>query len=524
VVLVALLVVLAGMTSGCGSSQSSANSAQFEFAPVERGPLVSSVSAVGSVRAGSEVALSFDVTGRVSQILVQAGDKVEQGQALSQLDTADLDLQERSALTTLAIAEAQLDELTAGPQAADVAAAQGQVAAAQAALDQAIAQRDQLLAGATEAQIAAAKAAVQSARASYDQVKAGPSANDLALAKAALDKARASLAQAQAAYDRVRGQADVGALPESLALQNATIDVQQAQASYNALLEHPTPADLATASTQVAEAEAQLAQIEAGVEPQKRIADAAVAAAQAQRDIAQAQLDRLMASASASELAVAQARVEQADVAVDSARLALARAILRAPMQGTVARVDVEVGEYAGPQKPVVTLFGESQFTIEADVDEVDIGGISIGQEAQISFDAFPDRALTGRVVTIAPQASVDVGVVTYLVTIATDPTDLPLRAGMTANTNMVKDKREDTLLVPNQAIAVDPETGLKYVARKTPSGVERVEITTGLSTDLYSEVLSGLQEGDQVVVSSSSARQELQGVMGGSLFGGEGE
>jgi hypothetical protein len=122
------------------------------------------------------------------------------------------------------------------------------VVAAQAALDQAITQRDQLLAGATEAQIAAAKAAVQSARASYDQVKAGPSANDLALAKATLDKAKASLAQAQAAYDRVKGRADVGALPESLALQNATIDAQQAQASYNALLEQPTARGLASAS------------------------------------------------------------------------------------------------------------------------------------------------------------------------------------------------------------------------------------------------------------------------------------
>ena len=322
----------------------------------------------------------------------------------------------------------------------------------------------------------------------------------------------------------MKGRADVGALPESLALQNATIDAQQAQASYNALLEHPTAAELATALARVAEAEAQLAQIEAGVEPQKRVADAVVAAAQAQRDIAQAQLDRLMAGASAAELAVAQAGVEQADVAVDSARLTLDRAVLKAPIQGTVARVDMEVGEYAGPQKPVVTLFGESQFTIEADVDEVDIGWIGIGQEVQISFDAFPDRTLTGRVVTIAPQASVDVGVVSYLVTIATDPTDLPLRAGMTANTDMVKDKRDDALLVPNQAIAVDPETGVKYVARKTPSGVERVEITTGLSTDLYSEVLSGLEEGDQVVVSSASAREELQGVMGGSLFGGGGE
>jgi HlyD family secretion protein len=515
------LAALAGALSGCGSAKGEVSPTEIEFAAAKRGELVSSVSAVGSVRAGSEVGLSFDGTGRISQVLVEAGEVVEQGQALAQLDTANVDLQERSAGAALAVAQAQLDQLKAGPQAADVAAARGQVAAAQAALDQAIAQRDQLLAGATEAQIAAAQAAVQSATANYNEVKAGPTAEELALAKAALDKAEAALVQAQAAYDRVRGRPDVGALPESVALQNATIDVQQAQASYDALVEHPTAAELAAASATLAQAKAQLAQLEAGVEPQKRVAEAAVAAASAQRDIAQAQLDRLMAGASPSELAAAQARVEQAQVAVDSARLALDRAILEAPVPGTVARVDAEVGEYAGPQQPAVTLFGTGQFSIEADVDEADIGWIGIGQDVQITFDAFPGTAVAGKVVGIAPQANVDVGVVSYLVTIATDPTTLPLRAGMTANTEIVRDRRDGALLVPNQAIVLDPASGQKYVARKTATGVERVEITTGLTTDVYSEVLTGLEEDDQVVVSSSSARDQLQQIMESQFTGG---
>lgn len=516
--------LLLGLVTGCASSARDSGTAESQFAAVEQGSLVDSISTVGSVRARSDVTLAFEVAGRVSQVLVQEGQQVKAGDTLVRLDDADLDLQVRSAKAALAVAQAQLDQLRAGPQQAQVDAAQGQVAAAQATVDQAVAQRDELLSGATEAQIKAAQAALQSARASYDQVKAGPSASDLALAQATLDKANAVLAQAQAAYDRVRGRTDVGQLPESVALQSATIDLQQAQASYDALAGHPTAAELSAAAAQVTQAEAQLAQLQAGLEPQQRVAQAAVDAAMAQLAISQAQLDSLLADAPAAEITAAQARVEQAQVAVDSALLAQDRATLTAPMDGIVAYVGVEVGEYTGPQATAVTLLGESQFSIEADVDEADIGSMVIGQEVQITFDAFPGETLTGRVIAIAPQASIDLGVVSYRVTIETGSTDLPLRAGMTANAEVVKEKRDGVLLAPNVAISVDPETGRKHVMRKTESGVEQVEITTGLTTDLYSEVVSGLSAGDQVVVSSGSSSNLLRDMMGGSLLGGGGE
>jgi HlyD family secretion protein len=260
------------------------------------------------------------------------------------------------------------------------------------------------------------------------------------------------------------------------------------------------------------------------VEPQLRVATAVVDAAEAQRDIAQAQLDLLRAGAGSAEIAAAEAQVEQAQVAVDSARLASQRASLEAPLDGTVASIAVEVGESASPQMPAMTLVGDSQFTIEADVDEADIGWIALGQEVRITFDAFPDREVAGRVLAIAPLASVDLGIVSYRVTIETQDTSLPLRAGMTANTEIVKERREDVLLVPNLAIALDAETGRKYVDRQTPNGLERVEIETGLTTDVYSEVLSELQEGDLVVISSLSAREQFRDLMDSTFSGGSNE
>jgi HlyD family secretion protein len=475
---------------------------------------------VGTVRAGAEVVLSFEASGRVSLVAVQEGERVEKGQLLAQLDQAELALQIRSAEASLASAQAQLSALQEGPRPEEVSAAEGQVAAAQAALDQAIAQRDQLQGKATEAEIAAAQATVKSAEANYTRVKAGASSEEVAQAQAVLDSAEAALLQAQAAYDRVAGREDVGMLPESLALQNATIEKKRAQANYNALLSHPTAADLAAAQAQVAQAEAHLAQLEASVEPQLRVAQAAVDAAQAQRDIAQAQLDLLQAGARRSEIAAVEAQVEQAQVAVDSARLASERSNIEAPLDGTVASITIAVGEAVGPQIPAMTLVGDSQFTIEADVDEADIGWIEIGQAVKITFDAFPDQELAGRVFSIAPLASVDLGIVSYRVTIESLETSLPLRAGMTANTEIVKEQREDVLLVPNLAIALDAETGRKYVDRQTATGIERVEIETGLTTDVYSEVLLGLREGDLVVISSLSAREQFRELMGATFSG----
>jgi HlyD family secretion protein len=518
------LLLVACLVSGCGLGEQGQAGVELEVAAVERGSLTSSITAVGTVRAGAEVILSFETSGRVSMVAVQEGERAEKGQLLAQLDQADLALQVRSAEAALASAQAQLDALREGPRREEISAAEGQVAAAQAALNQASAQRDQLLSGATEAEIAAAQATVKSAKANYDRVKAGPSPEEVAQAQAVLDSAQASLQQAQAAYDRVAGREDVGMLPESLAMQNATIEMNRAQANYDALLSHPTAAELASAQAQVAQAEAQLAQLQAGIEPQLRVAEAAVDAAQAQRDIAHAQLDLLQAGARRSEIAAAEAQVEQAQVAVDSARLASKRADLEAPLDGTVASVAIEVGEAVGPQVPAMTLVGDSQFTIEADVDEADIGWIEIGQEVKITFDAFPDQELAGRVLAVAPLASVDLGIVSYRVAVGSQETSLPLRAGMTANTEIVKEQREDVLLVPNLAIALDADTGLKYVDRQAATGLERVEIETGLTTDTYSEVLSGLQEGDLVVISSLSAREQFRELMDATFSGGSGE
>lgn len=517
-ILVFLLTVL---LTGCSHPGAEPETTDAVLTRVERGPLVSSITAVGTVRARSEALLSFETAGRVLEVMVKDGEQVEAGQLLARLDTADLELQVRNAEASLKAAEAQLERLLVGPGPEEVSVAQGQLAAAQAALDQAVAQREQLQAGATEAEIAAARAALKSALADEARVMAGPTAEELAAARAAVESAQASVRQAQAAFDRVKHEPNVAMLPESLALQNATIELERAQANYETVANHPTADELAAVAMQVANAKAQLARLESNQAPQVEVAEAGVAAAQAQRDIAQAQLDLLLAGSKAADITAAEAQVEGAEVAVDRARLALDRARLVAAFDGRIARVHVQAGESAGPQTPVVTLVDDDQFTIEADIDESDIGWIEVGQAVDVILDAFPGQTLAGTVVSISPLADVDSGIVSYRVAIESDTSNLLLRSGMTANAEIVREQREGALRVPNLAISFDPVSGAKYVTRQSGEAVEVVQITTGLVTAEFSEVLSGLAEGDELVVSSTSARDQFREMMGSTFTGG---
>jgi multidrug efflux pump subunit AcrA (membrane-fusion protein) len=116
-----------------------------------------------------------------------------------------------------------------------------------------------------------------------------------------------------------------------------------------------------------------------------------------------------------------------------------------------------------------------------------------------VTVDAFPGLEVIGEVIEIAPTADVQSGVVLYPVTVRLDPTDLPLRSGMTVNVMFTLEERKDTVVVPFRA--VETEGGQAYLTRVTVTGSERVAVTLGLITDMQIEILSGIEEGDVVTV-----------------------
>ena len=165
---------------------------------------------------------------------------------------------------------------------------------------------------------------------------------------------------------------------------------------------------------------------------------------------------------------------------------------------------------------PVITLMDASQVHVDVLVDEVDVGKIREGQQAGLTLDSFPDRELAGHVDFMAPTPTDEAGLISYKVSIALEQNDLPVRVGMTANAEIVTREVQGALVVPNRAIEVDRDSGRYYVAKLVNGVPARTEIELGLRGETHSQVVSGLEDGDEFAIMTVSGRDRLRAVFEG--------
>jgi multidrug resistance efflux pump len=355
---------------------------------------------------------------------------------LATLETADQEALVAQAEATVQTAQANLDLLLAGVSPGELAVAETAISAAQALVSQAEAALESAEAQCAVARsgVAAAEAALEAAQAQTGQLDTGPRAGQIAAAQAELKLAEVQLQQAQAAYDRVKGSADIQMRPESLALEQATIAHQAAKALYEALFEGATADQRRGAAAQEEAARVQIVQAQdqaLSACAQVGQASAAVEAAKAQQTQAEQQLSLLKAGPTAEQIAAARAQVAQAEAAVQVVRVALEQAELRAPFAGTISAVTISPGETVVPGQPVLALTDLLNLQVETtDLSERDVARVALGQETIVYVEALGDE-IPGRVVGIAPQATTIGGDVVYTVYVELDEMPPGLRWGM---------------------------------------------------------------------------------------------
>lgn len=232
------------------------------------------------------------------------------------------------------------------------------------------------------------------------------------------------------------------------------------------------------------------------------------------------QFDRAVSSAKTLRAACDATRAEllQSRARVDVVRANLTRTVLRAPFAGVVAKITGEMGEFSTPSPPgiptppAVDLIDDTCLYVTAPIDEVDVARVRVGQPGNITIEAIPDRKFPGRVRRVAPfvldlekQArTVDVEVE------LTNPEDAKaLLVGYSADVEIILETRDDVVRAPTQAV-MEGNRVLVFGGDDTKL-VER-QIETGLSNWEYTEVRSGLQPGDKVVLSV-----EREGVVAGA-------
>jgi multidrug efflux pump subunit AcrA (membrane-fusion protein) len=367
-----------------------------------------------------EAGLSLPTNGIVEEILVSEGQRVEEGAVLLRLNTAQQKVAVARAQADLQRAQARLDQLVAGPR-------EQEIAQAEAALATAKTRYDRLAEASLPGNIAAAEAGVAAAQAALAQVLEGPSEQQIIEARAAVASAEAEVRQAQAAYNKVRLSPDIGALPQSAQLQQATINYEAAQARLADLQAGPTQAAIASASAQVRQARAQLDKLKA--EQPSDLVEAGISVQQSQ-----AQLDLLLAGARPEEIAAAEADVAAATAALQQTLVSLADTELRAPFAGTVAELNVNVGEQPSGALPVVRLAALGAWQIETeDLTELDVVGVNEATPVILTFDAIPELEMPGRVKYVKPLGTDNRGDIVYTVVIEPTQQDPRLLWNMTA-------------------------------------------------------------------------------------------
>jgi HlyD family secretion protein/macrolide-specific efflux system membrane fusion protein len=465
---IALAVTLAGVVAvavlAVGDPTSAAATTTTPTVKVSRGQLTATVSASGNLSARTSIGANFTGSGgTVTGILVKVGDVVTAGQELAKVD-------DTSAKLSLTSANASLEQAQAG------------------------------LSTTTQKQTSQQKSL---------------SASQIKQAQISLQNAELSVTQARATYAR----------------DEATQDqlVKQAQQAYDAA----TDATRASLENALNQAEATRASTLLRDSQSIQTSQAQVTSAQAALTTQKASVAVNSQPASSGSVASSRAQVAAAEVQVAQAQLTLDQTVLKAPVSGTVVSISGEVGasstaatsssssSSSSTSTAFMTIASMDQLQVTTMVAEADAAKVQLGQKATVSFPALGTSA-SGSVTAIDLTQTVTNNVVEYGVTVLLDSAPTGVRLGQTSSVSITTATRDSGLSVPSSAITKSGPVSTVTV-RKNGQDVVTV-VGTGLVGDSGTEITSGLTEGDQVVISSSTGTGGTFTFPGGGLGGGLGQ
>ncbi len=448
--------------------------------------VTSQVSAAGNIQLSAQQFVVLETNGVVQEMAVRVGDEVAAGDLLAALDPADAEKAVERALLNLASAQLSLEKLYDETDPADIASAAADLESAQENLAD-------LYNGPNTLEVAAARSNLASAWAKYNDLQAGPSEEKKIQLSTNMRKFQVALDEARRAWEPVSWRPDVGRTPQAAAYEKATIDYENAKAAYDEAVAPASAADLQAALSQAQNAQKQLDDL------LESATSAEIAAAEAQVASKAATLADLRAGPNANDLESAQIAVDKAFLDLQDAADDLAATRLLAPMDGSILAVNLTVGQQVNSGTSAVTLARRDDLELEVNVAEVDVSKLSLGQPAQITLDALPGEEFEGEVLSIAPSADSQSGVVNYPVTLRLINPDSRVRAGMTAVATVVNQSGLSGWLVPASAVrSVGDSPRVMVLRNNQPTPVV---VTVGAPQGEWVVVESPeLQAGDRVV------------------------
>lgn len=277
-----------------------------------------------------------------------------------------------------------------------------------------------------------------------------------------------------------------------LNLQNRQLDLTRTQAA-------PSDTDIEIARANLQKATIAAAAADAAYTASATAQnDAARQATRADLDIARANFDRTVNGPTSEELNALKNTVTSAQLDLETAKAALAQTQVTAPYTSTVTEIDVHEGELVGGFNQLAAVADLKTLQITAEIDEIDVAHVQVGQAAQVRLDAFPGEQFDGKLTRLFPSASTARGTTVYNAIVEFDPRGLGVRPGMGASLKIQTIEKKAVLLVPNGALKSVGQRKAIHIA--APGQPRDVIVETGVTDGNNTEIVSGeVKEGDQV-------------------------
>ncbi len=497
--------------ASCTLIRPAAVAPKVQTANVQRGDLTIDITASGNLALAKTEDLAFELAGYVSEVLVKEGDQVKEGQVIAKLDTTDWDKQVKALDKKLTAAQRSLTTMEA-----NLTKAQRQVSTKEFAVQQ-------------------AELAVKTAENNLKQITEVEAAQD------EIDKAERDMKYAQTVLETSMKSASSGY--DLLSLQrtviNAKEQIAQAQKNLQDILKGISVKVTSNVALHVTTSQMQIEQ------GRRALEDAQIAVDDARTAVANARLDK----------GDADQTVKDAQSDLDEAKSL--SPVVKAPFAGFITKVNVKGGDEIFKGKVAVQLADPEKFEADILVSEKDIVLVKLGGQATVQLGNVSSVSFPAKIASIAPTATIQSGVVNYKVKvelessqpgrpgtsqspagsqpsqpgtsqgqtgsqpsqaqgartrsgtgqtsgIAVNPQSVQLREGLSITVNIRVDERKSVVLVPNRAIV---RQGKDMTVKVVKDGVTTSKtVKVGINNAQYTEVMEGLNEGEQVVLQQVTA------------------
>lgn len=555
---IAVVIALAALGGGWwayGKAASASAETKYVLGTVGKGTIVASVSASGQVSASDQLDIKPKASGEVVYVGVQPGQKVAAWTLIAQLDATDAQKSARDAQANLESAQISLEKLQEPASALTLTQARNALTNAQDALTRLYNDANTHVVNAfldlpdivtnlegiltnTDAggKVQLNEDYYADAIEPYDsraQLFKNTAHNDYVAARNAYNTAFSdyqSLGNApdNASIEKTLSDSYAAIQLAATALKSANAFIQLYADTYKARGFAVSPAAttaLANLNTYTGKANTHLSTLLSDTNSLKQDTQSITEKQQS--------LDETIAGADPLDIRNAKLSVTKAQNALQDAQNNLENYYIRAPFAGTIAAVNVKRYDSASSAAAAATLI-TSQKIAALSLNEVDAAKVKLGDKATLTFDAIDGLSLTGQVAQIDTIGAVSQGVVSYTVKIGFDTQDERIKPGMTVNAAIITDAHQDVLTVPSSAVKT--QSGALFVQAFNPplattggsQGVaskiapQQISVEVGISDDTNTEIISGLSEGQQVVVRTiSGTAQTTSQSSAPSLFGG---